>query len=68
MCAGRDGPTKKGNSYRTPELACGYPRGRARILPQMLDEIEEEPSPGVAAAASTLLYSKAYGGLFDNDK
>ena len=47
-CAGRDGPTKKGNSYQTPELACGYPRGRARILPQMLDEIQEEPSPGVA--------------------
>ena len=58
-CAGRDGPTKKGTSYRTPELACGYPRGRARILLQMLDEIEEEPSPSVAAAASTLLYSKA---------
>ncbi len=34
----------------------------------MLDEILEEPSPGVAADASTLVYSKAYGGSFDNDK
>ncbi len=34
----------------------------------MLDEILEEPSPGVAAAATTLIYSKAYGGSWDNDK
>ncbi len=34
----------------------------------MLDEILEEPSPSVAAAATTLVYSKAYGGSLDNDK
>jgi hypothetical protein len=59
---------KKGNSYQIPELVCGYPRGRVRILPQMLNEILEKPSPSVAAAASTLVYSKAYGGSFNNDK
>jgi hypothetical protein len=31
-----------------------------------LDEIQEETSPGVAAAASTLIYAKAYGGSGDN--
>ena len=43
-------------------------QGKARILLQMLDEILEEPSPGVAAAATTLIYTKAYGASLDSDK
>jgi len=35
---------------------------RTNRLPQKLDEIQEETSPCVAAAASTLIYAKAYGG------
>ena len=67
--AARDAPSKKGNCYETPELGRGYARGRARRLPQNLDDIAEEPpSPGVAAAASTLVYTKAYGASVDNEE
>jgi hypothetical protein len=57
----------EGNSFNnTPaELPTAYSRGRARRLPQRLDELleeaEEPPSPGVAAAAGTLVYAKSYG-------
>jgi hypothetical protein len=54
----RDAARDKGNSYESPELPTAYPRGRARKLPQNLDEIQEEPSsPGVAAAASTQMHT-----------
>jgi hypothetical protein len=64
-------PSKKGKHYETPELGRGYARGRARHLPQNLDDIVEEeqpPSAGVAAAASTLVYTKAYGASVDHNE
>ena len=62
----------KGSLGDTPEFPVAHPRGRGRVLPRTLEDVDKEvgdvfskdagvvDSP-IAAAASTLVYQLAYG-------